>query len=246
MDFCPARQSDDTSSSSPAELPRRTNIGQPSSLSFNEHTAAQSLFSLGQSRTSSTAAPSDTLAHEAELNYEMSRNRLEICQTHYQNRSKGTNKSYKIKVELWNRWCIDEKKFPDGVTVTAEKLALFVNLKVKTRENGKGGLISVETVKGWIAAIVDLYQQQKDAGMNSNPHPRNKLIKQTIENLAKNQYEAQRESHHDRGVGHMLDGFLSEKEVISMSSHFLNDNNRSGKCIIRFYIYSIIEYLLKF
>ncbi|KAF2180995.1 hypothetical protein K469DRAFT_591049 [Zopfia rhizophila CBS 207.26] len=101
-------------------------------------------------------------------------------------RPKNTNKAYDPKQKEWQEFCA-EKGFEDGELVYENKVIWFLNDRVLDREI-RGSrykresrttvnsepvqqTLGISAVKGYIAAIVDLWSFQKSKGMNVYPTP---------------------------------------------------------------------------
>jgi hypothetical protein len=84
--------------------------------------------------------------------------------------------------------------------------------------------ISDRTVCAYVAAVVDLYRQQVANGVNNHPHPRDSDIKAMLETLRINSYKHKRNQNIDRGIGTMLDGYVSLEQFKGISKHFFNKN----------------------
>lgn len=72
--------------------------------------------------------------------------------------------------------------------------------------------LSWRSVRGYVSAITDLYQQQRVRGMNTHTSPRESQIKEYIKSLQRADMERQRAQFADKGRDTLLDGY-SEAEV---------------------------------
>lgn len=115
--------------------------------------------------------------------------------------------------------------------VDENKLILFLTDEVVGRQRRKGkkdACVGFETVRQYVAAIVDLYNQQKNQNMNSNPHPRGPLVKKLLKTQRHEQHARARENLDDPGIGTNLDGYTTVEELNSLCNHFLHQNSVSG------------------
>lgn len=71
----------------------------------------------------------------------------------------------------------------------------------------------------YLAAIVDLYQQQVNLKVNSYPHPRKACIR-LLENMKFNDERLRRSEFQDRGLGTLIDGYTSENDVANIVSYY--------------------------
>jgi hypothetical protein len=92
---------------------------------------------------------------------------LETMERSYLQRPKGTQKVYNSKVREFREWCA-RQAFEDGDTVTPSKLHAFLKNEVVNRKSKVNSqrTITKSTVNLYVAAVVDLYQQQKSLGIN--------------------------------------------------------------------------------
>jgi hypothetical protein len=152
-------------------------------------------------------------------------------------RPKGTVKSYDPKALEFTRWC-EQKGFLDGGTVSAAKLHLFFKTCVvgrpsrKKRKKDDGSsvhcTVGAAVIKSYTASIVDLWSQQVMLRTNSNPHPRDNSVKSLIRTLDVQNSQHKRQNYQDRGVGSMIDGYTTTKQLSMISNYFLCRDSFEG------------------
>ena len=132
-----------------------------------------------------------------------------ILRTHAQSiltRPRSTSKAYSGRhVKKW----FAEKSFLDGVTVTGDKLHLFLHEQVIGRGSRKRHRddetsirkVGKSTVVGYNAAIVDLWRQQKAMMMNNHPNPRDCNVKRLLKNAECETQQHRKANFIDRGIG---------------------------------------------
>jgi hypothetical protein len=170
---------------------------------------------------------------EAELNVLMEGSMLRTLQESHSARPAGTTAQYQPKIEEFKQWC-EQKEFPVATryTVTEAKLHLFLEQCVigrKRKKRWKTGdeIVGQQTVSAYVAAIVDLYQQQKSANINSNDHPRGRSIKSLIRNLSLKTEAIRKTNYVDRGKGTLLDVISSVEDLKQIASYFTGTNSKS-------------------
>ncbi|EGZ10648.1 hypothetical protein PHYSODRAFT_337428 [Phytophthora sojae] len=121
--------------------------------------------------------------------------------------------------------------FSDGVTVTGNKLHLFLDTQVVGRESKKkkGKVIGASTVYGYVNAIVDLYNQQVANKMNTNDHPRMYKVKQLLSTVQAETTSTRKKNYTDRGVGSLLDGYQSEAQFTQICDTFFVLDDLMGR-----------------
>lgn len=116
-------------------------------------------------------------------------------------------------------WC-DRKGGPAATryTVTAGKLLVFLQEEVinrPKRKKRKGesntAIIGSSMVDGYVAAITDLWSQQANQKINSNPHPRNQHVKDLLRIVQRDTHSRRKANYEDRGVGSLIDGYTEEQ-----------------------------------
>ncbi|KAK9374788.1 uncharacterized protein V1513DRAFT_445186 [Lipomyces chichibuensis] len=124
----------------------------------------------------------------------------------------GTIRAYTSKQQEWRAFC-DEKKYDDRYLVYEDKLMVFLMNCVLSRtakrqkriesdessaiENAsrkRNGMtpsepskLSKNTVKAYVSAIVNLYEEQRASGINLHTHPRGETLKALLDSLAENE-----------------------------------------------------------
>ncbi|KAF2178737.1 hypothetical protein K469DRAFT_802592, partial [Zopfia rhizophila CBS 207.26] len=71
--------------------------------------------------------------------------------------------------------------------------------------------LGISTVKGYIAAIVDLWSFQKSKGMNSHPTPRGEGLNGLLRARTRGEHKRRRLEFADRAVGTLQDGYSEAK-----------------------------------
>jgi hypothetical protein len=194
-----------------------------------EERAVESLLYF-QNNTRSEEHTIRELQNHATLQQRMQQTTQNVIRKHYQTRPKNTSYAYEHKVKIWDDWCT-KLGFRDGSTVYGTKLCMFLTEEVLTRRTKQGHHLKGSTVNNWAAAITDLWQQQQGEGTNNHPHPRDKSVKSLIKTVFGDAYESSRRTHEDRGVNHLLDGYLSESDVVSICENFIKDGTRNGEIL---------------
>jgi Centromere DNA-binding protein complex CBF3 subunit, domain 2/Transcriptional activator of glycolytic enzymes len=126
-------------------------------------------------------------------------------------------------------WC-KERGFADGTLVHENKLIMFLRLQVLDRElrlshhkrartmaDGTSikQTLGRSAIKGYVNAIISLWEYQSSAGQNLHPHPRGTKLKALLKNKERQETVRKREQFVDRGVGTMLDGY-NEKDMVNI------------------------------
>lgn len=78
-----------------------------------------------------------------------------------------------------------------------------------------------------MAAVVDLWQYQRDLGVNTYTSPRSGLVSQVSKEL-RNEEGQKRGQFVDKGIGTMIDSCTSEEELQSLISYFMERNTETG------------------
>lgn len=85
--------------------------------------------------------------------------------------------------------------------------------------------VGLATVKMYIAAIVDLYNEQSLADPHSSrPHPRGKLVEALVCSLEYEQQKHRRENYIDRGIGTVADGYSTTAEMEKLVDFYFSKN----------------------
>ncbi|KAK9369110.1 hypothetical protein V1509DRAFT_621147 [Lipomyces kononenkoae] len=124
----------------------------------------------------------------------------------------GTVRAYTSKQQEWRTFC-DEKKYDDRYLVYEDKLMVFLmncvlnrtakrQKRIESNEstatespsrksNGvtasEPSKLSKNTVKAYVSAIVNLYEEQRASGINLHSHPRGETLKALLDSLAENE-----------------------------------------------------------
>jgi hypothetical protein len=142
-----------------------------------------------------------------------------------------TKITYKGPIKEFSNFCIREVGFIDGDTFTEAKVNLFLSERVigqlSRKGKNKGKEVGIRSINNYVSALVSLYNDQKSRNMNSNVHPRGKLVKQLLETISRHEHLCRKKSYTDRGIGTMLDTYTAA-DLEQMSLFFLNKNNLAG------------------
>ncbi|KAE8218798.1 hypothetical protein CF319_g7390 [Tilletia indica] len=84
--------------------------------------------------------------------------------------------------------------------------------------------IGWSTVKGYVTAVTDLWQQQQLRGVNSDPNPRQGPVSQLLAVEQQKETERKRSQHVDRGIGTHMDGY-SRDQMRAVVDHFMTRNS---------------------
>lgn len=76
--------------------------------------------------------------------------------------------------------------------------------------------------------MIDLYQLQKEQGINNNPHPRSKLVKDFLKSLSQQETSRKREIFADRATGSLMEGYHTLKKFSEICSTFFTKNTESS------------------
>ncbi|DBA00966.1 TPA: LOW QUALITY PROTEIN: hypothetical protein N0F65_006227 [Lagenidium giganteum] len=112
--------------------------------------------------------------------------------------------------------------------VTGAKLNLFLHEEILNRQskrpekNSSNQCVGVSTVELYVAAVTDLYKQQRDRAMNSNSHPRNSTIASLLTTLKREKHALDRNQFVDRGIGTLMDGYTSSRKLVAISKYHLD------------------------
>ena len=149
----------------------------------------------------------------------------------HDSRPARTKITYKGPIKEFSNFCIVDYGFIDGDTVTEAKVNLFLTERVigrlSRKGRNKGKEVGIRTIDNYVSALVSLYNEQKSRNMNSNDHPRGKLVKQLLETISRKEHLRKKTSYVDRGIGTMLDTYTAE-ELEQMALFFLNKNSLAG------------------
>jgi hypothetical protein len=88
---------------------------------------------------------------------------------------------------------------------------------VKKRTNAEGAPIKqtlgTSSVKGYVAAIIDLWSFQKSKGMNTYPNPRGEALNGVLRARTRGEHKRQRLEFMDRAAGTPQDGYDEAKMI---------------------------------
>jgi len=178
-----------------------------------------------QSTSTSTAAPA--LSHD------------QILQNVYKEMNDSSNGrtgvTYAGYIKDFKAWCIAEK-FTDGCTVTERKTLIFIHTRVANRETkvkrkgipeGIVQRIDIQTVKGAVSGLGNLYLQQRNAGMNNNTHPRGNLVKAYLKHLLRLENAKNKVEYRDRAINTLSDGYRQD-QFVTLGNAFLSTAEGEG------------------
>jgi hypothetical protein len=92
-------------------------------------------------------------------------------------------------------------------TVIEEKLLIFLNTQIEGRKakvqqrnaaEGVSQKVGIQTVRNYVSAAVNLWQQQTTAGSNSFPNPRGLVIKKYLKFIQLKEFLRRRKNFEDR------------------------------------------------
>jgi hypothetical protein len=203
--------------------------------------------SISQSPLPSPCSPSQVVAVAVSAETILLQTEDRIISQSANTRPSNTCRSYEPKQKEFKNWC-DQMNFDETsrYTVTEQKLNCFLNDRVlyrelrrkrkheSTTENENSRVpentrkVSGSTVELYIAAIVDLWSQQKARRANANPNPRGPVLKLLLEQVKREENRRKQQNYLDRGIGTLQDGYTSVDELKTLASAFLEDGTRTG------------------
>jgi hypothetical protein len=74
-------------------------------------------------------------------------------------------------------------------------------------------IIGIRTYESYVSSMVDLWKQQRHAGINNESSPRDAYVSAFLENKAKQSSEISVRNHDDRGTGTLLDGYSTLSDL---------------------------------
>jgi hypothetical protein len=120
-----------------------------------------------------------------------------------------TRKTYKGPQREFMAWMRSNDAFPlmSRETVTEEKLLIFLHTQVvgrkakvqrKNTPEGVSQKVGIQTVRNYVSAAVNLWQQQTTASSNSFPNPRSHVIKRYLNFIQTKEFLRRRKNFEDR------------------------------------------------
>lgn len=125
-------------------------------------------------------------------------------------------------------WC-EEKDFENGHSVSEMKLLAWIQEEffghpIEPRRGGKSAshlksedpaedadevtrTFAAATIEFYVSAIVSLYNEQTQHGMNSYPHPRTPLVADILASKKSEESKRRRVEYEDRGRGTLQEGY---------------------------------------
>jgi Centromere DNA-binding protein complex CBF3 subunit, domain 2 len=169
-------------------------------------------------------AATAAIHHDNSLKQKDRANLVEMLEETQQARDINTKRAYEPKQVEFITWAT-QRGYRDHNTVTEEKLISFlkdevVNRPLRRRKNKalvahevdlKGQWLSYRSIRSYVTAMTDLYNNQKTRGMNSNPSPRDSAIQNYVKSLQRRDADQARKNFADRGRGTYHDGFSEEQ-----------------------------------
>ncbi|KAK4240556.1 transcriptional activator of glycolytic enzymes-domain-containing protein [Achaetomium macrosporum] len=159
------------------------------------------------------------ITNDAELEDNLHR----IHTTIHAERPMTTKRAYAPKQAEFQSFC-RARGFQDGDTVTESKLLLFLEKEVvyrplrgPSRKLAPGTLagearLHWRSVRAYVTAITDLWQQQRTLGVNSHPSPRETTAREYVRTLQRQHAAQSRSVYTGKGQDTLLDGY-SEPEL---------------------------------
>ncbi|KAK4700175.1 hypothetical protein P7C70_g6078, partial [Phenoliferia sp. Uapishka_3] len=203
--------------------------------------------------STSPNVPLDTQMANLEAKIRQAQAVADIHKDAFASRPKNTRNAYLPRQKEWRAWC-EAQAFEQTTlyTVTSDKLAFFLREEVVGREKKKGGrrkkevvreansddeeapapgvkqTVSWQTVDAYVAAMVNLWEDQKRAGVNSHAHPRGGAVEEIMGTMRRSVAAKKRIEYHDRGIGTYLDGYNSVEQLQAIALHLLRKNSPEG------------------
>ncbi|OWZ01332.1 hypothetical protein PHMEG_00027305 [Phytophthora megakarya] len=82
------------------------------------------------------------------------------------------------------------------------------------------GVVGKATISCYVAAIVDLWQQQTRAKVNGHPTPRDDAVRALIKMVEFDDESRKRKNFADRGSDTLLDGYTTNDQIQNISTYF--------------------------
>jgi hypothetical protein len=86
----------------------------------------------------------------------------------------------------------------------------------KNAPEGVSQKVGIQTVRNYVSAAVNLWQQQTTAGSNSFPNPGGHVIKKYLKFIQTKEFLRRRKNFEDRAIGSMVDGYKDEDAFQSL------------------------------
>ncbi|OWZ02399.1 hypothetical protein PHMEG_00026051 [Phytophthora megakarya] len=184
-----------------------------------------------------------------ELDESMSRTYTKVAER----RPKNTLKAYTNKQKEFMQWC-DEKEAAFNAltryTVTGPKLHLFLEERVIDRDKRRKGpegrtqTVGIATVKGYVAAMVDLWRQQQRMKINNHPSPRDDAVVMLLKVTEYEEDDRRRKNFDDRGTDTMLDGYTTTEQIENIAVFFWGNSREPGTSFRNLHAFLLSHYAL--
>ncbi len=86
----------------------------------------------------------------------------------------------------------------------------------KNAPEGVSQKVGIQTVRNYVSAAVNLWQQQTTAGSNSFPNPGGHVIKKYLKFIQTKEFLRRRKNFEDRAIGSMVDGYKDQNAFQSL------------------------------
>ncbi|CEP17542.1 hypothetical protein [Parasitella parasitica] len=150
-------------------------------------------------------------------------------------------------------WCdrTFEAEDPARHTVNESKVVYYIGnkfckrkkLRLKRGEDPYATL-SVNTIEIHLAAIVGLWRDQRNRGINNFPHPRIECEQFMVDTLARKESKKKRnEYHHDRAALTIGDGYTTAEELTALFADYIKRNCEGGLCDALICLFSRYMYI---
>lgn len=89
--------------------------------------------------------------------------------------------------------------------------------RTRTMEDGTviKQTLGKSAIKGYVSALISLWEYQSSAGQNLHPHPRGPKLKALLKNRDRQETERKKKQFTDRGMGTLLDGY-NETDMVNI------------------------------
>jgi hypothetical protein len=182
----------------------------------------------------------DSLSQNIHNNAEVEDNIHRIHTTIHAERPMTTTRAYAPKQAEFRAFC-QARAFQDGETVTEGKLLLFLEKEVVHRPlrgpsrklvagmPSGAARLHWRSVRAYITAITDLWQQQRTLGMNNHPSPRENTAREYVRTLQRQDAARSRSNYADKGQDTLLDGY-SEPELRTIAEKLWGQTAETPAC----------------